>query len=167
MDTEELRICRPSGHRWTWGEGWNQCKWCGLSLREKREIEERERDHQADETASPKRRNSQTGEDTPLSTAELAICRRRGHSIWAGKEWSKCSFCGYWIRENLTRKEREDEPPIDEMSLGTQNDHALDQLERSKEGADEQWQDRAATNPLSKGPAQRIIAVLRGMTCMA
>ena len=141
MDTEELRICRRRGHRRTWGEGWNQCKWCGLWLREKREIEEREGDPQADETASPKRRTSRTGEETPLSAAELAICRRRGHSIWIGKEWSKCSFCGYWLRENLLREEREDEPPIDEMSIGTQNDRALDQmsrrLERSKEGTDE------------------------------
>ena len=70
-----------------------------------------------------------------MSAAELAICRRRGHSIIVREGWRKCSFCGYWLRENLTLEEREDEPPIDEMSIGTQNDRALDQLERSNEGA--------------------------------
>jgi hypothetical protein len=107
----------------------------------KREIEERESEPQADETASPKRQTSQTGEETPLSAAELAICRRRGHSTIVGKGWSNCSYCGFWLRENLTLEEREDEPPNDEVSIGTQNDRALDQMLRRikglKEGIDE------------------------------
>jgi hypothetical protein len=76
-----------------------------------------------------------------LSAVELVLCRRRGHSTSVRKHWSNCSFCGYWLRENLTLEEREDEPPIDEMSIATQNDRALDQRERrlkqSQDGADE------------------------------
>jgi hypothetical protein len=49
-------------------------------------------------------------EETPLSAAELAICRRRGHSTIVGKRWSNSSFYGYWLRENLTLEEREDAP---------------------------------------------------------
>jgi hypothetical protein len=141
VDAEELRICRRRGHSRTLGEGWYPCTWCALWLREKREIDERESKPQAEETASPKRQTSQTVEETPLSTAELAICRRRGHSTNVGKRWSNCSFCGYWLRENLTLEEREDEPPNDEMSLSTQSDRALDQmlrrLKRLKEGPEE------------------------------
>ena len=141
MDAEELRICRRRGHSPTMGEGWSQCKWCGLWLREKREIEERESELQSDEAASPKRQTSQTGKKTPFSIAELAICRRRGHGTTVGKGWSNCRFCGSWLRESLTLEEREDEPPNDEMSIGTQSDRALDQmlskLKRIEEGADE------------------------------
>ena len=141
MNADELRICRRRGHSRTLGDGWYQCTWCALWLRGKLEIEERESEPQADETASPKRQTNQTGEETPLSAAELAICRRRGHSTNVGKRWSNCSCCGYWLRENLTLEEREDEPPNDEVSIATQSDRALDQMQRRlkrlKEGAEE------------------------------
>src|ERR1700693_1906055 len=125
MDAEELRKYRRRGHSPTMGEGWSQCKWCGLWLRERREIEKRESEPQ-DELASPQRQNSQPGEETPFSAAELVICRRRGHSIWIGKRWSNCSFCGVGLKENLKIEEREDEPPNDEMTLAKQSDRALD-----------------------------------------
>ena len=128
MDAEELRICRRRGHCRTLDEGWYQFKWCGLWLREKREIEERESEPKADETASPKRQTNQTAEETLLNASELAICRCRGHSTIVGKGWSNCSYCGFWLRENRTLEEREDEPPNDEMSIGTQNDRAIDQM---------------------------------------
>jgi hypothetical protein len=128
VDTEEVRICRRRGHSRTIGEGWYQCTWCALWLRIKREIEERESKPQSDEIASPDRHNSQVEKETPLSAAELAICRRRGHSTWIGKSWSNCSYCGFWLRENLTLEEREDEPPNDEMSIGTQSERALDEI---------------------------------------
>jgi hypothetical protein len=69
----------------TMGERWSPCRWCGLWLREKREIEERESEPQADEIASPARHNSQAGRETPVSATELAICRRRGHITRIGQ----------------------------------------------------------------------------------
>ncbi len=49
---DELAICKRRGHD-ALGlgirEGWSQCKWCGIWLREVRTIEEREDDPPADE----------------------------------------------------------------------------------------------------------------------
>jgi hypothetical protein len=128
MDANELRICRQRGHSPTMSDGWSQCKWCGLWRRERRTIEERESEPRSDEIASPEPQKSQTEEGTTVSAAELAICRRRGHSMIVGKRWSNCRFCGFWLREDRTFEEREDEPPNDEISIVTQNDRALDQM---------------------------------------
>jgi hypothetical protein len=38
---KELAICRQRGHS-SVRDGWTQCKWCGIWLREVRKIEERE-----------------------------------------------------------------------------------------------------------------------------
>jgi hypothetical protein len=55
-----------------------------------------------------------------IDPEELAICRRRGHTtigIVMSEKWSKCKWCGTWLREVRTIEEREDEPPIDEQSV--------------------------------------------------
>jgi hypothetical protein len=137
IDPEELAICKRRGHSPVIGEGWSPCGWCGLWLREKRTIEEREDAPPRDERDSTSRPSGQTEQETRLSPAELAIFRRRGHSTHIGKRWSKCSYCGFWLREIITREEREDEPPEDEMSRGTRTDREINRihehLKRSKE----------------------------------
>ena len=42
IDPEELAICKRREHRLVMDEGWSPCELCGLWLREKRTIEERE-----------------------------------------------------------------------------------------------------------------------------
>jgi len=43
INPDELAICRRRGHdAGILGEGWSQCRWCGIWLREVRTIEERE-----------------------------------------------------------------------------------------------------------------------------
>jgi hypothetical protein len=43
VNEKELEICRVCGHnRSALGSYWEQCKWCGMWLREVRTIEERE-----------------------------------------------------------------------------------------------------------------------------
>jgi hypothetical protein len=53
-----------------------------------------------------------------INHEELAICRRRGHvtpfSLKAG--WLQCEKCGMWLRDVVTREEREDEPPENERN---------------------------------------------------
>jgi hypothetical protein len=47
---------------------------------------------------------------------ELAICRRRGHDAPAfGGSWTKCKWCGTWLREIRKIEEREDDPPEHEQ----------------------------------------------------
>jgi hypothetical protein len=43
INQEELAICKRRGHSvMTIGDGWDQCKWCGIWLRKVQVIEERE-----------------------------------------------------------------------------------------------------------------------------
>jgi hypothetical protein len=42
INHKELAICRRRGHDGGAYEGWTQCKWCGIWLREVRKMEERE-----------------------------------------------------------------------------------------------------------------------------
>ncbi len=42
INHKELAICKRRGHAGGVHEGWTQCKWCGVWLREVRKIEERE-----------------------------------------------------------------------------------------------------------------------------
>jgi hypothetical protein len=55
-----------------------------------------------------------------IDSEELAICRRRGHGVHGGfdRYWSKCKWCGIWVREvkTTTIEEREDEPPASEQN---------------------------------------------------
>jgi len=53
-----------------------------------------------------------------LSVDLLAtICKVRGHSFERfAHRWTKCKWCGTWLREVRTIEEREDEPPEDEQS---------------------------------------------------
>jgi hypothetical protein len=60
VNPEELAICRRRGHETFYrlvgdrlvGEGWKQCKWCGMWVREVHKIEERE-DDPPEEQRSP------------------------------------------------------------------------------------------------------------------
>ena len=49
---------------------------------------------------------------------ELAICKRRGHDglVGFGDGWTRCKWCGLWLRAVRTIEEREDEPPKDEQN---------------------------------------------------
>ncbi len=62
-----------------------------------------------------------------INAEELAICRRRGHGAHGGFDawWSRCKWCGAWVREvrTTTIEEREDDPPPSERS-------PLDRLDR-------------------------------------
>ena len=52
INLDELAICKRRGHSYagiTLHEGWTQCKWCGIWLREVRKIEEREDEPPRDE----------------------------------------------------------------------------------------------------------------------
>lgn len=42
INRKELAICKRRGHAGGVHEGWTQCKWCKIWLREVRTIEERE-----------------------------------------------------------------------------------------------------------------------------
>lgn len=42
LDHEQLAVCRRRGHERPFRGEWSQCRWCGLWLRERRQIEERE-----------------------------------------------------------------------------------------------------------------------------
>jgi hypothetical protein len=42
INAEEFAVCRRRGHEGPAHEGWTQCKWCGIWLREVRKIEESE-----------------------------------------------------------------------------------------------------------------------------
>ena len=43
INRKELAICKRRGHSGTdYGEGWMQCKWCGIWRRRVVEVEERE-----------------------------------------------------------------------------------------------------------------------------
>ncbi len=49
----------------------------------------------------------------------LEICKTRGHDapglgLFPNK-WTKCKWCGMWVRELRTIEERTDEPPENEM----------------------------------------------------
>jgi hypothetical protein len=125
INREELAVCLRRGHdNHTLEENaWSQCKWCGLWLREQNTIEEREdpppgNEMEYLEANSRKRPSNGAGEDTVASLAELAICRRRGHNTRVSKQWSKCNWCGFWLRERAVPQQREDEPPESEMSSG-------------------------------------------------
>lgn len=130
MNLEEQQICKRRGHSVVIDEGWSPCEWCGLWLREKRTIEEREDAPPQKERDSQLRPSSQPEEEILLSPAELAICRRRGHSTRIGKGWSKCNYCGFWLREVITLEERQDEPPEYEMSQETQTCRELHRIQQ-------------------------------------
>jgi hypothetical protein len=133
---DEIRICKQRGHSLPTSEGWSQCEWCGLWLREVRTIEERENDPPPDQSES--RRSVTPTQEAVLSLVELATCRRRGHSNRIGKRWSKCAYCGFWLREKTALEERVEEPPEEELSLETQSKRALDRMqERTKLAAEE------------------------------
>jgi hypothetical protein len=43
VNQEELAICRRRGHDATFlGDGWIQCKWCGMWLRQRKLLDEQE-----------------------------------------------------------------------------------------------------------------------------
>jgi hypothetical protein len=55
---------------------------------------------------------------------ELAICRRRGHSVRAIADgWAQCKWCGLWLREVRTIEEREDSPPVEELDPLSKLEH--------------------------------------------
>jgi hypothetical protein len=117
MDAEELEVCKRRGHSPLMGKGWSKCEWCGLWMCEIHTIEEREDQPPRDEMESPKaKRGESQEEERPPNSTELNICRRRGHDQRIGKDWSKCNLCGFWLRKKVTREEREDRPPEEEMS---------------------------------------------------
>ena len=53
-----------------------------------------------------------------INQEEAAICKRRGHDASLGLKfgWTKCKWCGTWLREVCTIEEREDTPPADQQS---------------------------------------------------
>lgn len=127
INREELDICRRRGHSRLPGLGWSPCESCGMWRREQRTIEEREDEPPQSEmdtyTLGPQRRIAP-------NAGELLICRRRGHRRATSRGWSLCDWCGYWVREQVTVEEREDEPPEDEMAPETHSDRILDQMRR-------------------------------------
>jgi hypothetical protein len=127
INREELEICMQRGHEHvTSDEGWSQCDWCGLWVRERCTLEERE-DQPEESHSRPRKRSAKSGEVTP-NPEVLQICRRRGHKHLLGSHWSRCDWCGFWVREIRTIEEREEEPPGKEMSLSTQTQRRLKQL---------------------------------------
>ena len=62
-----------------------------------------------------------------VNQEELAICRRRGHDLRprVGDGFEPCPKCGMWIRDVITREEREEEPPEAELSRGFVTDRRL------------------------------------------
>jgi hypothetical protein len=66
-----------------------------------------------------------------IDLAALAICKQRGHDAHTSQNfWSKCKWCGMWLREVRTIEEREDEPPAAEQSPFD----GLEHLHRKLEG---------------------------------
>ena len=61
INEDELAVCKRRGHDVFWGlhEGWVQCKWCGVWLREIRTMEERE-DEPPEDEKSPAQRMRRT-----------------------------------------------------------------------------------------------------------
>lgn len=56
-----------------------------------------------------------------VNQEELAICKRRGHSVnlrllTSEGGWNQCEWCGLWLREVRTVEEREDDPPEPERA---------------------------------------------------
>jgi hypothetical protein len=58
-----------------------------------------------------------------IDQQQFAICETRGHGILACFDglWTKCKWCGAWVREvkTVTIETREDEPPVSERSVLT------------------------------------------------
>jgi len=54
-----------------------------------------------------------------IDRAEYEVCRRRGHEgglLDTNGKWSRCKWCGIWLRSVRVIEERQDEPPGDERS---------------------------------------------------
>jgi hypothetical protein len=79
-----------------------------------------------------------------INRKELAICKRRGHDGPNFADgWMQCKWCGIWRRRVV--EEREDQPPEEEMSLGTQTDRTIDRMKSARE---------QGTSPQTKGPSR-------------
>ncbi len=67
-----------------------------------------------------------------INQEELAICRRRSHTVHATtRGWLQCEACGMWLREMRTTEEREDTPPMDEIDPALRTKWSLDAAERA------------------------------------
>lgn len=72
IDSQEVAICRRRGHEafgFGLGDGWSQCKWCGIWLREVRTTEEREYEPPREEQSSFRGR----GATAPLRAADALL----------------------------------------------------------------------------------------------
>jgi len=68
---------------------------------------------------------------------ELAICRRRGHApdTSLDKGWTRCKWCGMWLRQMNVVQEREDDPPEEEqnkLAVLRQKSEGLNRAELSR-----------------------------------
>jgi hypothetical protein len=63
---------------------------------------------------------------------ELEICRRRGRVPRAERPalWSRCKWCGMWVRTVTTIEEREDDPPEKQRDPSYALAEKIDELER-------------------------------------
>ncbi len=56
-----------------------------------------------------------------INPDELAICKRRGHEVPGSMfdGWSRCKWCGMWVRKvyTFTTEEQEGEPPKGDKSV--------------------------------------------------
>jgi hypothetical protein len=118
INQEELAICRQRGHPHlsaTLREGWRQCEKCGLWLRKRQILEEREDqppDEELDVMLRLGRKLGNVAVLPKIDREELAICRRREHEVWCGpsQDWLQCRKCGMWVRIRTELDEREEEP---------------------------------------------------------
>jgi hypothetical protein len=91
-----------------------------------------------------------------VNQEELAICRRRGHVLGVvprpGEGYEQCEKCGTWIRDVLTREEREDEPPEAEWTSGRRLDKRIAELKEQVERIEVRKRDAAPPAPPTPAP---------------
>ncbi len=75
-----------------------------------------------------------------INAEELTLCKRRGHDtgfvLKGGWGWSRCKWCGIWLRTVEITEEREDEPPENEKHPLLKIDKRLARLDPGSEGSD-------------------------------
>jgi hypothetical protein len=120
INLEELVICRKRGHAMVLSriERWECCQACGMWVRSRSVVDEREEDPPEAERA-PFRAG-----DRMVDREELAICRKRVHDALPLEKWHRCKACGIWVRCREVLEEQEEDPP--ERERGT--DWRIEQL---------------------------------------
>ena len=62
---------------------------------------------------------------TSVNRKQAKICKERGHGVILSDKWSRCKWCGLWVREVCKLEERESDPPENERDLLTQSEELL------------------------------------------